>query len=344
MTGIEPASLVYVLSVRYQRKQTGTERYVGSESLRCACDSYLSWLVNVRKVQGSTVYRYGKVLDEFVAAVGDCDPCTVTGEQIELWMTRVRSKGRVGSAATQRLDRAVVSSLFEFLMRSDVVSKDPTLLVGVPKVRNVQSKALSDEQFVEFWSAELALDERVMFGLGLFAGLRRGEIMSVAPSSFDLGRERIDFMVRKGGSEFGVEYGATVRTVARRLPHLLTEQQAEDWLSMVAELVVYRRDEKVLTPWDLPASESVRMRYSLSEPWLPDPVVMNKRLSKCLRRIGWPREKSFHPHALRHTAATNLARCDVPLDVLADVLSHASTDTTRRYLRGGRLGEWLSKS
>jgi integrase len=298
--------------------------------------------VNVRKVQGSTAYRYGKILDEFVGAIGDVDPSTVTGEQIEQWMTRVRPKGRVGAAGTQRLDRSVVSSLFEFLLRTEVVSKDPTLLVGVPKVRNVQSKALSDEDFVSFWNADLYLDERVMFGLGLFAGLRRAEIMSVAPSSFDVGRERIDFMVRKGGSQFGVEYGAAVRSIARHLPHLLSEDQAQRWLDQVSEMVLYRWNEKVLTPWDLPASEAVRQRYSLTDPWMPDPVVMNKRLSKCLRRIDWPRHRMFHPHAFRHTAATNLARCGVPLDVLADVLSHASTDTTRRYLRGGRLGEWLT--
>lgn len=310
-------------------------------TLKEAADTYLCWMRDVRKVQGATSYRYGKTLTAFVESMGDRPAEEVTALQIEAWMNRARVGGKVGSNGTQRLERAILASMYAYLLKNDLVGRDPTLLVGVPKVRNVQSKALSDEQFIKFWNSELHLDERVMFGLGLFAGLRRGEIMSVTPNSFDVSRHRIDFMVRKGGSQFGVEYGSAVHAIATRLPHLITPEAADLWLEQVADLVTYRRDEKVLTPWDLPASPSVRERYSLTDEWLPDPVVLNKRLTKCLRRIGWDRNQMFHPHALRHTAATNLARAGVPLDVLADVLSHASTDTTRRYLKGGRLGEWL---
>jgi len=340
--GIEPMLLVRTCIGNTSCTKNGAARQMEQRNLREASDTYVAWLTNVRKVQGATAYRYGKVLDEFIDWIGDVPCDSVTGEQIETWMQRIRIKGSVGSAGTQRLERTIVAALFSFLMRTEVVSKDPTVMVGVPKVRNVQSKALSDDEFRRFWNGDLHLDERVMFGLGLFAGLRRAEIMSVGPSSFDLERRRIDFMVRKGGGQFGVDYGAAVNTIATRLPHLLSVEQAEQWLLDIEGLVSYRRNEKVLTPWDLPASEAVRQRYSLTDPWLPDPVVLNKRLTSCLARLGWKRDERFSPHALRHTAATNLARCGVPIDILADVLSHASTDTTRRYLRGGRLGEWLT--
>lgn len=340
--GIEPMLVGLRISDRSSGTQNGMEKEMEQRNLREASDTYMNWLANVRKVQGATVYRYGKVLDEFIGHVGDV-PCNeVTGQQIEEWMQRIRISGAAGAAGTQRLERTIVAALFGFLLRTEVVTKDPTIMVGVPKVRNTQSKALSDEEFARFWTDELRLDERVMFGLGLFAGLRRGEIMSVSPESFDLDRRVINFMTRKGGGKFGVDYGSAVTTIATRLPHLLSPEEAERWLVDVDALVTYRRNEKVLTPWDLPASPAVRQRYSLTEEWLPDPVVLNKRLTSCLSRLGWPKADRFGPHALRHTAATNLARCGVPLDILADVLSHASTDTTRRYLRGGRLGEWLT--
>lgn len=40
-----------------------------------------------------------------------------------------------------------------------------------------------------------------------------------------------------------------------------------------------------------------------------------------------------HPHRARHTYATEIAEADVPLEVLADMLGHASVNTSRLYYR-----------
>lgn len=306
-----------------------------------SCDEYLSWMIEVRRVQGGTVYRYRKILDTFDEFMAGTSLEDVTSDDIETFLTRTRDNGMTGSPATQKLERSVIGSMFTWATRKGRVTSDPTLMVGIPKVRNTQSKALTDETFRRFWSSELWIDERVMFGLGLFAGLRRAEIMSVQPEQFDLENHKINYLRRKGGSTFGVEYGAAVTTIATKLPHLLSRQEVDEWLNLVADFVTYRMGEKVLTTWDRPASPAIRERYGLLNSWLPDPTVFNKKLTSCQRRIGLPVEHRFSPHALRHTAATNLARAGVQLDVLADVLSHSSTDTTRRYIRGGRLGEWL---
>lgn len=56
--------------------------------------------------------------------------------------------------------------------------------------------------------------------------------------------------------------------------------------------------------------------------------AMVKRMAK---RAGIA--KRAHPHGLRHTHATELARERVPINVIADQLGHASLATTDRYLR-----------
>jgi integrase/recombinase XerD len=301
---------------------------------------WITWLTEVRRLRGATLDAYGRTITVFVETH---DIKKVTADDVEAFMRRPRSRNGVGSPATQDRDRVVVSQFYEWLVARGHVKQNPCLNVGVPKVRNRQPKAVDDDVWVTLWSSDLHREDRVWLGLAAFAGLRRREIVSVTPQNFDLQSFSIQHMMRKGGSTSAVEYGEMARTIADVLPHLLPDPDA--WLADVEWLVNNRIERKaaILVPFNKPASELTRFRMSLDDENAPDPAVINKRLRRLLSRSGLS-ETAFSPHALRHTCATNLMRCGVPLEITADLLSHSSIETTRRYLQtAGALHQWRTR-
>lgn len=298
---------------------------------------WVAWLRNTKHCQTSTLRQYGDTINRWSDWVTDVTK--VRPQDIEEFMQRPRRRAGLPSASTQNKDRAVLTTFYKWLQAKGMVDNNPTFFVGVPKVRNRQPKAIPDAMFKQFWSSIELAEDRVWVGLGAFAGLRRMEICSVAPSHFDLHTQKLNYLTRKGGGQFPVEYGDMARVISDGLPDVLPN--ADQWLEEVAELVEYRQGEHVLVCWDLPATKTQRELYSLAR-HVPSPDVLYKNLTKLIRQAGLPKGV-FSPHALRHTAATNLVRCGVPLEIVRDQLSHSSIDTTMRYLQNSdRLGQWHS--
>lgn len=303
---------------------------------------WLHWLENVRRLRSSTLYSYNETLRGFANWCGDSkDWGTVDAPTIEAFMGRLRRHGQVGAAASQDRDRIAIKEFYKWLQMRGYVTSNPTVDVGVPKVRNRQAKAVSDETWSRLWQSGLSLDDRVWLGLGCFAGLRRREIASLRPTSVDVHRGLLLHLVRKGGGEDAVEYEQMARIVADGLPNVLPDVDA--WLKDVSTLVQMRRGERVLLTMDKPTTPLQRRHLGLDDPDLPSPAVLNGRLEVLLRAAGLS-PRAFTPHALRHTCVTNLLRCGVPIEVVSDAVGHSNIDTTRRYVKSaGRLSDWRAR-
>jgi len=303
-------------------------------------DQWLDWLLRVRNVRTATIDAYGRTLFAFQEHVSHLPWDAVDAETIEAFMGRKRRGSASPSPATQDRDRVAINMFYRYLQSRRLVEDNPVINVGVPKVANRQPRAIPDDIWQRIWSVQMHAEDRVWLGLGCFAGLRRRELVTVAPSNFDLSMRTINHMERKGGGTYPVEYGELATVIAQGLPQVLPNLEA--WLADVEWLVTHQaeRSEPTVMPFSTPASELTRFRMSLEQENVANPAVINKRFASLLGRAGLPRNL-YSPHALRHTCATNLMRCGVPLEIAADQLSHASIETTRRYLQtGGQLGQW----
>lgn len=303
-------------------------------------NEWIQWLSSVRRVRGATLDAYGRTITAFNESI-DKDYESITADDVEIFMGRPRKRGvTTGSAATQDRERVIISQFYKWLQSRNLVSHNPCFNVGVPKVRNRQPRAVNDDMWVQLWSSGLHREDRVWLGLAAFAGLRRRELVSVWPEAFDLDTETINHMQRKGGGTASVEYGEMARTIGQFLPHVLPDP--DGWIADVAWLAKYRiaQGGRTLIPFGTPATSQTRFRMSIDDEWSPDPAVINKRLQRLLRGAGMDIH-ALTPHSLRHTCATNMMRCGVPLEIAADQLAHASIETTRRYLHtAGALGQW----
>jgi integrase len=236
-------------------------------------------------------------------------------------------------------ERATLKSLYSYLLRRGIVSSDPTFDVPIVKVRNRNPKAIDDSTWQTFWSSPIPREDRVWIGLGAFAGLRRREIVTLAPSQVDMDRGLLVGVTRKGGSRDVVEFVEMARIVHQRLPQVLPD--LDGWLADVRWLSEFRKgDRSIVTHGDVMSDRQKVVHGLCGEVDLQSPQVLNMVLRRLLRAAGL-HHMAFTPHALRHTAATNLLRAGVPMEVVADSLGHSTTAMTMRYSKtAGRLAEW----
>jgi integrase len=104
----------------------------------------------------------------------------------------------------------------------------------------------------------------------------------------------------------------------------------EEWVAQLQWVAAYRSQERFLNPWSTGRTAA-------------DANNLNRRLNRALVAAGLPRF-AFSPHQLRHSFATNMLRCDVPIEVIADQMAHANIETTRNYLSTqGMLRRWKRK-
>ena len=205
-------------------------------------------------------------------------------------------------------------------MTYDTFDADPSRFVRIDpdRLRRADERQpVSDRDWLAVVrSPLLAMDDRLALGLGYYCGLRREEIVSVAPHAIDPLHQRILFVDRKGGkTKMGLEYGQLVHLLQDRRPEVA--EGTSDWLTLVEMYAKQRHGEETLVP-----DYGVKLRGQR---------LIDQLEHHILPAAGLDR-KAFTPHSLRHSFGTNMKLCGLDTDILADQMSHSSTETTARYV------------
>jgi integrase/recombinase XerD len=282
--------------------------------------AYLTWMRDTRGCTEGTITNYAGVLSHYLdECVGDRPLDMVPVEDVEAWLLRPRSgraRGNVASPATRQRNIAVLSSCYKFLTARGFTTRNIADLLTSPKVNNRQPKPIRDEVWVSHYP-RFDTDARIAMGLMFFFGLRREEACNLTGDMIDSSQGIIRDFLRKGGGDDSYPYRDVLTVYADKLPHLLCGRSV-DGIATDIERRARERGSGPLLGWS--------------------PDGMNKRF----QNETWAAGK-FTPHQLRHSAATNLLRAGVPLDMVAWLMNHASPTTTMRYLKqsGARLREWM---
>lgn len=296
-----------------------------AQSNRLLTMEYLHWLEVIRDRQPRTVAKYGRTLDLWIDWLGPQSALTASIDQMEAFCTRPRSgrsEGLLGAAGTRRGDVACLRSFYQWAWEKNYSSDYLAKGLHSPQVHNVDPKPIEDEHWLALWEAPfLTLTDRAALGLTYFCGLRRQEFYDLRVRHVT--RTHLVDFPRKGGVLHTLPWGTVLRVYMAKMPHILGEHPT--LLHGVLDELLRNRD----------ADERLGRWMSMRE------SAFNKRVSGWATRLGLPH---IHPHQLRHSCATNLIRCGVPMAYVAQLLNHQSTNTTMRYVRaGGReLDEWLN--
>lgn len=284
--------------------------------------AYLAGLANgsatsTRKPAGAnTVTSYATTLRALARWLNG-DWSAATEDVLWEFINRPRPDGKTRAQNTVCNNRAAVVSFFRYAHKRGLVDGDPTEYLGSPGQLDTAREPVPDDVWLQVWAETRAPDDKLALGLGYFCGLRRSEIVGLAPAAIDPLHRKLVFLKRKGGkTKKGLEYGALTTALASELPKLAVG--VPEWLDIVESYARFRSDMDAL--WPVPSGIKLAGQY-----------LANRLEHHILPDAGFP-GNTFTPHALRHSFATNMIRCGMPIEVLADQMSHASIETTRGYV------------
>lgn len=214
----------------------------------------------------------------------------------------------------------LLSSIFTWAVRWQLITSNPASRVVPPKVKRVEAPCLDEEEtgrLLDLLPYE-PLQFRVAIELLLYTGMRRGELCGLKWTDIDFGRctiwirRSVLYVPKKGIITDDTKNESSKRIIrtspaVMQLLKLYKAHQAENRLQMGDmwndEDWVFTRDNgKVINPNDLTV-----------------------RFKKFITKHDFP---PIHLHSLRHTNATLLIASGTNLQTVAHRLGHSNAETT----------------
>ena len=282
--------------------------------MRALIERYMDYLRTERSLSNHTCKGYWNDLCQFEAflrqnglALSPDNTVNVKGidhVMVRTYLGSLYKKIRKSSMARKV---ASIRSFFRFLVREQVVSLNPALLVNTPKQDRTIPTALSVDDAFRLMEAPADLStgsvrDKAILEMLYSSGLRVGELVGLDVEALDLDLSVVR-VLGKGKKERIVPLGSKAVTALKSYmehrPRLGREGQEERGLFLNA------RGGRL-------TSRSVA-----------------RIVEKYARRCGLPGHVS--PHCLRHTFATHLLDGGADLRGIQELLGHVSLSTTQKY-------------
>ncbi len=328
----EMDALAEIDSAAYNRKSPSVEEY---------CEKWLK--MQSVHVRNTTMVDYtSKVRRHIIASIGDMRMADVTPDDVELSMKSVADK----SASVYKSITVLYKQIFKAALDSRVIGKDPTIYLsaeggGVPQK---DKEALTDEQAERLIEAVKGLPTYPFVMLGLYAGLRREEILALQWDSVFLDAEAPYLTVRRAWhteNNRPVISDELKTKAARRnipLPDRLLECLKEIKATSSSDYVVPNRDGDPMS-----YSQYKRLWTFVKTRTAGERSYYRYENGKRVKHTIYPKlgEKAAHngkvvysldfkvtPHMLRHTYITNLIHASVDPKTVQYLAGHEKSKIT----------------
>jgi integrase/recombinase XerC len=270
--------------------------------LPAAVDRYLADLAR-QNASPHTIRNYAVDFEQFTEAVR-LAPSEIEVLHLRKWLADLYDHGL--NVVSIRRKLAAIRSLFRFMLREGIISKNPAKLVRTPKAPKKVPIVPSAEQTnrlvdgVAAGTLDRPFPERdlLIFELLYGCGLRVSELAGLNLEDID----RSEGWVRvrgKGRKERQVPYGSKAAAALERYLTVRTAKPHEN------ALLVNHHKTRL-------SDRGIRLI-----------------LTFYARMISG--DSSLHPHSLRHAFATHLLADGADLRAIQELLGHARLATTQKY-------------
>jgi integrase len=220
------------------------------------------------------------------------------------------------SASTRRLVRSVLVQAINQAMKWRIVTRNEAAMSTPVTVKRAEGRSLTPEQAKRLVETLETCPMGTLFTVMLTTGMRRGEAIGLRWEDVDLKKRVIS--VRQQVQRINGELKAT---------EVKTERSRRS-INLAQPTVVALKEHKVAqkqTRLASPAWTESGYVFTTGFGTPLDPRNVAKQFeSNCLKaKIG-----KWHPHELRHSAATLMLATGTPLQVVSAVLGHASIRIT----------------
>ena len=227
------------------------------------------------------------------------------------------------SASSRKGYLSALRAFYCFCLDSYYIRHDPTAGIRAPKVEHTPGLTLSAEELQQFLDAPGNERDRIQAYLFVFTAQRVGALRDLRWRDVNWDKRELTFHGKGGKVNVLPIHDELLGALSRWRRVLLDKAEANPLIAAAlyddetAYVLLTRNGRRVTTT-----------TLGKQTKW---------RSARCGLRLHdtgdvYHENKShLHPHALRRSWATLQRRRGVPLEDIADVLAHTSTDTTRKH-------------
>lgn len=233
----------------------------------------------------------------------------------------INEKQEQGLTRTVEMIVLTLKQIFDQAVENDLIYKSPAKALKKPQHKAAPKRALYDIEKKAIAIAELSDIKRIFVYLGMYAGLRRGEILALAKGDFNLKdrtvtvNKTIIFKGNTGELQHFPKSVAGFRTIP--LPSILFDFMA-NYLKASDRLYLFATEKGELF------SKTAMNRLWRSIIYcLNVAIVPASRCNTKIRPIA-----TLTPHILRHEYATSLYRAGVDIKTAQKLLGHSDIKMT----------------
>jgi integrase len=202
-------------------------------------------------------------------------------------------------------------------MRWGFVTRNVVKLTRSPKVPRVEGRTLTPEQARKFLEALHGHPHEALYALMLSTGLRRGEALGLMWKDFDEEKGVLHIRRQLRRDKSGLATVDTKTATSRRAVNLV-----ETMLDLIRDVRRQQREQKMSLG---PAWMSSGFIFTTSVGTPVDPRNLLREFKGICATAGLG---DWHVHELRHSAASLMLAQGVKLQVVSNVLGHASIRMT----------------
>ena len=286
----------------------------GSDPLDQQIDAFVQYLRDERRSSARTVETYARDLRSFGDWVrGEGLPADARKLDIVALRGFLSSLFRSNQASTMKKKVSAIRSFFKFLLKRQLIEKNPASSLRTPKVPKGLPRFLTVDQAFRVMEAPpkeearakpLQARDRAILETLYGTGVRVGELasMNIGDCDFNEGSVRV---LGKGGKERIVPLGESAR------------EALQVYLPERRRLLEKAKDDAGDALWLARTGRRLSVR----------------QVQNIVRRHGalGAGRGDLHPHAMRHTCATHLLDAGADLRSIQELLGHSSLSTTQRY-------------
>lgn len=265
----------------------------------------------------NTLRFYGKELRGMLEQF-DKDADTVSSTDIQIYLAKVMSQS---SKVTADNKRRVLSSFYSYMLREELINRNPMSRVDAIKIAKKKKDALSEREVELIRNACRNWRERAIIEMLLSTGCRISELCSIQSAEIQDGKVNI---LGKGGKYRNVFLNAKAEIAVQN--YLAERKDKNPYLLPKCAVLV-----------GMPEADPIRKDR---ENWYLNPKMVDpyERADKSsveaiVRNIGARAGvEKVHPHRFRRTCATFALRRGMPIEQVSKMLGHANIATTQIYL------------
>lgn len=222
------------------------------------------------------------------------------------WYFGIMQQQRKNKISTIKTKMRYLNSFFTFLVKEEMLIKNPLSKIEPPKTDCVVRKAFSAEEMEAIRKACPLVRDRALIEFLYATGLRVSEAVSLKVGDIDMYRKEFT-VVGKGNKE--------------RVVYI-----SESAYYHLREYFQWREGLEGISRSELAERPLFIMLKS------PHKGISKKGIEYLCQKIGErARLVNVHPHRFRRTFATNMLRHGMKLEELARLMGHSKLDTTMLY-------------